>query len=193
MRTRLQECEAQQQQPHARTRTRGVRARRRRRPTACNSMGLRGDRTGCSKRSLPARREDAGWSRGVGSFEGDGEAEQCARGTMMTVSCGAVRPVLVLGKDGDEGDGPPARHGAARGGGWPQLCRSHGDRGARLRSRSKERRARGKVGVLGFGGEEEGAGGCSYPPGKMTGRHGMAATASSVAIAPVDRCHDSPV
>ena len=46
---------------------------------------------------------------------------------------------------------------------------------------------------LGFGGEEEGAGGCSYPPRETTGRCGMAATASSVAMAPVDRCHDSPV
>ena len=46
---------------------------------------------------------------------------------------------------------------------------------------------------LGFGGEEEGAGGCSDPPGKTTGRRGMAATAPSVAMAPVDHCHNPPM
>ena len=51
---------------------------------------------------------------------------------------------------------------------------------------------------LGGGENEEGSArvrvlGCSYPPVETTGRRGMAATAPSVAMAPVDHCHDPPV
>ena len=51
---------------------------------------------------------------------------------------------------------------------------------------------------LGGGENEEGpvrvrVWGCPYPPGETTGRRGMAATAPSVAMAPVDHCHDSHV
>ena len=51
---------------------------------------------------------------------------------------------------------------------------------------------------LGGGKNEEGptrvrVWGCSYPSVETTGRRGMAATAPSVAMAPVDHCRDPPV
>ena len=81
----------------------------------------RGEIEESSQRRLLARREDAGWPGGVGSFEGDDEAEERARGrTTTTASCRAVRLVLVLEMDEEKGAGPPRCLGATRGGGWPR-------------------------------------------------------------------------
>ena len=135
----------------------------------------RGEIEESSQRRLLARREDAGWPGGVGSFEGDDEAEERARGrTTTTASCRAVRLVLVLETDEDEGAGPPRCLGTAREEGGRDNFRATATAalGSDPDRERGERGMKGEMGsVLGFARGREGNLICA-------GRRQMAATAA---------------